>query len=160
MRLIKDLQPVGADQPTRRQLDNTKHKEHLMYRFLSWMAIGIAAAFLVVATAAFSLPVIKWLAFSIGFGTLIVSGSIGFSYREHIPTVLTGLATALVSAWTVVASVVFSEASVQNLALASGLALAGLAITGITEHELDMERALTRSAAEAGNPRSGLAAAA
>jgi hypothetical protein len=131
-----------------------------MYRFLSLMAIGIAAAFLVVATAAFSLPVIKWLAFSIGFGTLIVSGSISFSYREHIPAVLTGLATALVSAWTVVASAVFSEASVQNLALASGLALAGLAIAGITEHELDMERALTRSAAEAGNQRSGLAAAA
>jgi hypothetical protein len=131
-----------------------------MYRFLSWMAIGIAAAFLVVATAAFSLPVIKWLAFSIGFGTLIVSGSIGFSYREHIPTVLTGLATALVSAWTVVASVVFSEASVQNLALASGLALAGLAIAGVTEHELAMERALTRSASEDGKQRSGLAAAA
>ena len=46
-----------------------------MYRFLSWMAIGIAAAFLVVATAAFSLPVIKWLAFAIGFGTLIVQAS-------------------------------------------------------------------------------------
>ena len=70
-----------------------------MYRFLSWMAIGIAAAFLVVATAAFSLPVIKWLAFAIGFGTLIVSGSIRFSYRTHVPTVLTALATALVSAW-------------------------------------------------------------
>ena len=132
-----------------------------MYRFLSWLAIGIAAAFLVVATAAFSLPVIKWLAFSIGFGTLIVSGSIGFSYRRHLPTVLTGLATTLVSAWTVIASVVFSEPTVQNLALASGLALAGLAITGITEHELDMERALTRSAAkDDGNQRSGLAAAA
>ena len=100
------------------------------------------------------------LAFSIGFGTLIVSGSVSFSYREHPAAVLTGLATALVSAWTVVASVVFSEASVQNLALASGLALAALAIAGITEHELDMERALTRSAAEADNQRSGLAAAA
>ena len=131
-----------------------------MYRFISWMAIGIAAAFLVVATAAFSLPVIKWLAFSIGFGTLIVSGSIGFTYRQHIPTVLTGLATALVSAWTVVASVVFSEPTVQNLALASGLALAGLAIVGTTGHELDMERAVTRSAADDGKERSGLAAAA
>ena len=131
-----------------------------MHRFLSWMAIAIAAAFLVVATAAFSLPAIKWLAFAIGFGTLIVSGTIGFSYRRHIPTVLTSLATALVSGWTVVASVVFSEATVQNLALASGLALAGLAITGITEHELDMERAPTASAAEDSNQRSGLAAAA
>jgi hypothetical protein len=131
-----------------------------MYRFLSWMTIGVAAAFLVVATAAFSLPVIKWLAFAIGFGTLIVSGSTGFSYRQHIPTVLTGLATALVSAWTVVASVVFSEATVQNLALASGLALAGLAIAGITEHELAMQGALVRSAAEDGKQRPGLAAAA
>ena len=131
-----------------------------MYRFLSWMAIGIAAAFLVVATAAFSLPVIKWLAFAIGFGTLIVSGSISFSYRKHIPTVLTGLVTALVSAWTVIASVVFSEVTVQNLAFASGLALVGLAITGVTEHELGMERALTRSDAEDGNQRSGLGVAA
>ena len=131
-----------------------------MYRFLSWMAIGIAAAFLVVATGAFSLPVITGLAFSIGFGTLIVSGSIGFSYRQHIPTVLTGLATALVSGWTVVASVVFSEATVQNLALASGVALAALAITGITEHELNMERALTRSAAEDGRQPSSLPTAA
>jgi hypothetical protein len=131
-----------------------------MYRFLSWMAIGIAAAFLVVATASFSLPVIKWLAVAIGLGTVILSGSVSLSYREHIPTVLTGLATALVSAWTVVASLVFSEPTVQNLALASGLALAGLAITGITEHELDMERALTRSASEDGKQPSGLAAAA
>src|SRR5258708_34264450 len=110
-----------------------------MYRFLSWMAIGIAAAFLVVATAAFSLPDIKWLAIAIGFGTLIVSGSIGFSHRQQMPAALTGLATALVSAWTVVASVIFSEATVQNLALASGLVLAGLPITGITGPELAME---------------------
>lgn len=131
-----------------------------MYRFLSWLAIGIAAAFLVVATAAFSLPAISWLAFSIGLGALIVSGSIALSYRQHIPTALTAVATVLVSAWTVVASLVFSEATVQNLALASGLALAGLAITGITEHELVIERAVTRSAAEDGKQPSSLAAAA
>jgi len=131
-----------------------------MYRFLSWMAIGIAAAFLVVATAAFSLPATKWLAFAIGLGTLAASAGVSYRYRRHIPTLVTATTTALVSLWTVVASLVFSEPTVQNLALASGLALAGLAITGITEHELDMERALTRSAAEAGNQRSGLAAAA
>src|SRR3989440_9221320 len=142
------------DQPTRRQLGNTKHKEHLMYRFLSLMAIGIAAAFLVVATAAFSLPVIKWLAFSIGFGTLIVSGSISFSYREHIPAVLIGLATALVSAWTVVASRGFSEASVPNLALASGVARPRLADTGLGEHELEIARALAPPPGGRRDPRS------
>jgi hypothetical protein len=139
---------------------NTKHKEHLMYRFLSWMAIGVAAAFLVVATAAFSLPVIMWLAFATGLGTLIVSGSISFNARRDVPTALTALATVLVSGWTVVASVAFSEATVPNLALASGLALAGLAIIGITEHELVVERALMRSAAEDSRQESRLAAAA
>jgi FtsH-binding integral membrane protein len=160
MRLTKRLETVGARTNPRTVNPTTQHKEHLMYRFFSWMAIGIAAAFLVVATAAFSPSATMWLAFAIALGTLIVSGSISFSYRGHIPTVLTGLATALVSAWTLVASVVFSEATVQNLALASGLALAGLAITGITEHELDTERALTHSAAEDGKQRSALAPAA
>jgi hypothetical protein len=131
-----------------------------MYRFLSWMAIGVAAALLVVATAAFSLPVIKWLAFAIGLGTLIVSGSISFAARRDVSTALTGLATALVSGWTVVASLVFSQATVQNLALASGLALAGLAITGITEHELVMERALMGSGTDDSRQESRLAAAA
>jgi hypothetical protein len=131
-----------------------------MYRFLSWMAIGVAAAFLVVATAAFSLPVIKWLAFATGLGTLIVSGSISFNARRDVPTALTALATVLASGWTVVASVVFSEATVQNLALASGLALAGLAMIGITEHELVVERALMRSAADDSRQESRLAAAA
>jgi hypothetical protein len=131
-----------------------------MYRFISWMAIGISAAFLVFATAAFSLPVTTWLAFAIALGTLLVSGGIAFSYRSHIATLLTAMAVAVVSAWTVVASLVFSQGTMNDLAFASGLALAGLAIIGITEHELDMERALSRPAAEDGKQPSGLAAAA
>ena len=131
-----------------------------MYRFLSWMAIGIAAAFLVVATAAFSLPATRWLAFAIGLGTLAASAGVSYRYRRHIATLVTATTTALVSLWTVVASLVFSEPTVQNLALASGLALAGLAITGITEHELDRERAIAHGHPESGERGSGLAAAA
>jgi hypothetical protein len=41
---------------------------------------------------------------------------------------------ALIGAWTVVASLVFSESTVQNLALASSLAIAGLTIVGLTPH--------------------------
>ncbi len=44
-----------------------------MPRFISWLVIGLAAGFLVVATASFSLAVTAWLAFSIGIGTLAVS---------------------------------------------------------------------------------------
>jgi hypothetical protein len=131
-----------------------------MYRFLSWMAIGIAAAFLVVATAAFSLPATKWLAFAIGLGTLAASAGVSYRYRRHIATLVTATTTALVSLWTVVASLVFSEPTVQNLALASGLALGALAIAGISEHEFAMERAIAHSYPESGERKSGLAAAA
>jgi len=149
-----------VDQPTRRQLDNTKHKEDLMYRFLSWMAIGIAAAFLVVATTAFSLPATKWLAFAIGLGTLVASAGVSYRYRRHIATLVTATTTALVSLWTVVASLVFSEPTVQSLALASALALGALAIAGISEYEFAMERAIPHGHPESGERESGLAAAA
>ena len=113
-----------------------------MLRFISWLAIGVAAAFLVVSTAAFSLSATTWLAFSISIGTLILSSLVAYSYRAHTATRLAGLLSAAVSGWTIVASLVFSEASVQNLALASSLAVAGLAIVGITANELYEEQAV------------------
>jgi hypothetical protein len=129
-------------------------------RFVSWLAIGIGAAFLIVATAAFSRSAIMWLAFAISVGTLVASAGICLAYRGSVATLVTGLATALVSAWTVVASLVFSQATVSNLALASALAIAGLAIAGITAHEVSVERAGTRSGSDTGERESRLAAAA
>lgn len=116
-----------------------------MPRFISWLVTGVAAAFLVVATYAFSLPTITWLAFAIGAGTLTVSVGVSYAHRKDVATLATGIVTAIVSAWTIVASLVFSQPTVQNLAFASGLALAALALVGITEHELTLERAATYS---------------
>jgi hypothetical protein len=45
-----------------------------MPRFLSWLSIGAAGALLVVATAAFSLPTITWLAFAVGIPALAIVG--------------------------------------------------------------------------------------
>ena len=118
------------------------HKEHLMLRFISWLVTGVAAAFLVVSTAAFSLPTIVSLAFAISIGTLILSTGVAYVYRAQTATLAAGLLTALVSGWTIVASLVFSQPTVQNLALASSLAIGGLAIVGITAHELSEERAV------------------
>ena len=42
-------------------------------RFISWLTTAIAAAFLVVATAAFGPSTVQWLAFGVGIGTLAVS---------------------------------------------------------------------------------------
>ena len=116
-----------------------------MPRFISWMVTGVAAAFLVIATAAFSLPTIASLALVVGIGTLTVSAGVSYAYRNDTATLVTGLVTAIVSGWTIVASRVYSQPTVQNLALASGLALAALAIVGITEHELTLEHAVTHS---------------
>jgi hypothetical protein len=79
--------------------------------------------FLVVSTAAFSLSSIAWLAFAISIGTLILSTGLAYSYRALTATRATGLLTAAVSGWTIVASLVFSRPTVQNLALASTLRL-------------------------------------
>jgi uncharacterized membrane protein len=120
-------------------------KEHIMPRYISWLVIGLAAAFLVVATAAFSASATASLAFAISIGTLIVSAAVSYRYRNDVATLSTGAATALVSGWTIVASLVFSLPTVQNLALASGIAMAALAIAGMTEHELENERAVKYS---------------
>jgi hypothetical protein len=49
------------------------------------------------------------------------------------------LVVAVVSAWTIVASQVFSQATVQNLPLASS-SIAALSLIGLTIHELSSER--------------------
>jgi hypothetical protein len=113
----------------------------MVTRYFAWLAIGLAAAFLVVVSASFtSLAAIAALALGFGIGTLIVSAAIAYRYRDHIPTVVTAVVTAVVSAWTIVASQVFSHPTVQNLALAGALAIAGLAVVGLTANELASER--------------------
>ena len=110
-------------------------------RYISWLGIGLAAAFLVVASSAFtSLRTVADLGFAISIGTLVVSAGIGYRYRKHIPTVLTAAVTVVVSAWTLVACLVFSVATARTLAFAGSLAIAGLALVGLTVHELSSER--------------------
>ena len=109
-------------------------------RFISWLSLGLAAAFLVVAQAAFTLPVITALALGVGIGMLVVSLGVAYRYRTQVPTLVPAVAIALVSGWTIVASQVFSQATVQNLTLADSLAIGGLALIGLIAHELSTER--------------------
>ena len=109
-------------------------------RYLSWLGLGVAAALLVVASTAFALFDIANLALGVGIGALIVSLFIAYRYRDNVPSLVIGMASAIVSAWTIVASQVFSLHEVQNLTLASGLALGALAVIGLTANELSSER--------------------
>jgi hypothetical protein len=107
-----------------------------MSRFVSWLAIGVAAAFLVVASASFSVDAIVGLAFAIGIGTLVVSAGIAYYNPAHVASLYTALLIVVISAWTIVASLVFSPATVQDLALGSSLAISGFALVGVTANEL------------------------
>jgi hypothetical protein len=109
-------------------------------RYLSWLGLAVAAAFLVVASSAFALFDIANVALGVGIGTLVVSLFITYRYHAHVPSLVTGAVSAIVSAWTIVASQVFSLHEVQNLTLASGLALGALAVIGLTANELSSER--------------------
>jgi hypothetical protein len=89
---------------------------------------------------------------------LVVSLGVAYRYSTHVPTLAPAVAIALVSAWTIVASQVFSEATVQNLPLADSLAVAGLALVGLISHELSTERVVHSLDVAAGQHETELAA--
>jgi hypothetical protein len=127
-------------------------------RFVSWLALGLAAAFLVVSTTAFTLPGIVALALGIGIGMLVVSLGIAFAYRDQLATAAPAVAAAIVSGWMIVASQVFAQSTVRHLTLAEALAVGGLAIIGLTVNELSSERVVHSFEVSAGQRESELAA--
>jgi hypothetical protein len=112
-------------------------------RFIAWLVIGILAAFLIVATASFSVSTIVSLAFALSIATGVIAAGIAYSCRHKVTPSLVACAVALVSAWTVVASLVFSGGTVQNLALAAAIAVGALAVIGLVDHEVLLEHAVT-----------------
>jgi hypothetical protein len=109
-------------------------------RFASYLCVGIAAAFLVFATVAFSLPTVAALAVGVGVGMLAVSLNVAALYRKDLASLAIGGAIAAVSAWTVLASQVFSQSTVEDLTFASAVAVGVLAMAGLTAEELRTER--------------------
>jgi hypothetical protein len=109
-------------------------------RYLSYMSLGVIAAFLVVATYAFDASTVVALALGLGIVMLLVSAGIAVRYRKDLPSLAVGAAIAVVSAWTVLASLVFSNGTVEDLTFASAIAIGALSVLGLTAHELSAER--------------------
>ena len=130
-----------------------------MPRFLAWLAIGLAAAFLVVATASFTASVVASLGLAIGIATLVLSAGIAYRYRRDSASVATAVVSAVVGAWTIVASRVFSLPTVHDLTFASALAISGLALVGLIVHELSLEHAVESVKDGSGARETRLAAA-
>jgi hypothetical protein len=113
-------------------------------RYLSYIALGVAAAFLVVATAVFPLSTVVELSLGIGVAMLVVSLFIAERFRDDVPSVLLGLAGAAASAWMIVESQIYSASTVDDVTFASALAIAAIALIGLTAHELSAERVVHR----------------
>lgn len=123
-------------------------------RYFSFMALGIAGAFLVVVSQALALADIANLALGVGIGMLVVSLLAAARYRHHIPSLISGMLIVVISAWMIIASQIFSLATVQNLTFAEALAIAGVALVGVSAHELSTERVVhsLETRAGAGGP--------
>ena len=109
-------------------------------RYLSYLSLGVAAAFLVVATVAFKASTVVALSFGMGIGMLAVSAGLAIRFRKDMPTLVIGTAIAALSAWTALASLLFSNGTVDDLAYAAALAIGALSVIGLTAHELGAER--------------------
>jgi hypothetical protein len=103
------------------------------------IGLALVAGFLVVATQAFAPTTVACLTFAIVTGaTLAALGSIParVGLFQRAPSGV----TAVVGAWTIVATLVFAPTTVVWLGFASAVALLALAVAGLTAHELSTER--------------------
>jgi hypothetical protein len=108
-------------------------------RYLTNLALALAAGFLVVASQVFTAPVAAALTFAIASGATILGLYMLVSRSTIAQRVIGGL-VAVLGAWTIVASLVFVPATVVTLGFASALGFVALGVIGLTAHELISER--------------------
>ncbi len=108
-------------------------------RFLTNTALALAGGFLIVASQAWSVSVFMWLMLGGGALGVLLAGSLALPGRGVAQRGLDAI-IALLGAWTVVASLVFSGAAITWLGFASGAAFVVLAVAGLALHELKTER--------------------
>jgi hypothetical protein len=95
-----------------------------------------------VATAAFSNSTVVGLSIGIGIAMLAVSIGVAWRYRNDLPSLVVGACVALISLWTVLAALIFSKGTVDDLTFASAVAIGALSAVGLTAHEVEAERIL------------------
>jgi hypothetical protein len=108
-------------------------------RFLSNLVLAVIGGFLVVATQAFAPGAVAWLTFAIAIGAVVVGAGMTAGIRDVAQRGI-GALTAVLGAWTIVASLVFVPTTVVWLGFASALGFVALAVAGLIAHELHTER--------------------
>ena len=108
-------------------------------RFLTNTGLTILGAFTVVASMVWAPSTFMWLMLGAGIVAATLSGGAAIRRRGRSQRALDAV-VGILGAWTIVASLVFAGSVVTWLGFASGVAFVGLAIAGLTLHELLTER--------------------
>jgi len=118
--------------------------------FLTNAIIAVATGFLVAASQAFASSTTAWIAFGIAIGILAVSCLAQSDVsRGRVQRTLDGV-VAVVSAWTIVASVVFHGTTLKWLSAGEALALVALAVAGLAYNEVREQKAVRVAGASMG----------
>jgi hypothetical protein len=109
-------------------------------RYLTNLALALLGGFLVVTSQAFAAGTFGWLMLGVGIAALVICvPAIAIRSRGIGQRGIDSL-VSLLGAWTIVASQVFAGSTVTWLGFASGAALVGLGVAGLSVHELSTER--------------------
>jgi hypothetical protein len=108
--------------------------------YVSYLSLGILAAFMVFATAAFPLGTVGDLTLALGIVFAVVASGLAYRYRHDVISFATSAGIAVLGGWMIVSSQLFTRGIVDDLSFASALAICALAATGLTANELRAER--------------------
>jgi hypothetical protein len=124
-------------------------------RFITNLAVLLAAGFVVISSQVFAVTTTGWIAFGVALGVLVL---LALAPRSPMRGELQGafdLVTAAFAAWTAVAAMAFSGSLLMWLSFANALGLAALAIVGLLAHELSTERVVHSLATADAGTRNG-----
>lgn len=110
-------------------------------RFVSNLLLALAGGLVIVATQAFVPPTVGWVAFGVtGVGVLVLLGATALvPGRGEVQRTLDAVA-AVLAAWTIVETLVFSGALMVWLTFGAAAAIVAVAVAGLIAHELSTER--------------------
>ncbi len=108
-------------------------------RFLTNTVLTVLGAFTVVASMVWAPATFSWLMLGAGIVAVALAGGVAIRGRGTAQRSLDA-GIGILGAWTIVASLVFAGSVVTWLGFAAGAAFVGLALIGLTLHELYTER--------------------
>jgi hypothetical protein len=117
-----------------------KEEIEMSVRFIGNIGLGLVGAAVVVASQAFSATVTGWVMFGVSLAVVALLGAAQLDRGRGLVQRLLDAGTGALALWAVVASAVFSGATVTWLTFGEAIGFVGLAVIGLIAHELKTER--------------------